>query len=92
MQSYPVPQDPYNRKDYADENTQDDDASEREEHARVEAIEKDLVQKIAYVEVALGKFDNKTYGLCEKCNAKIDNTRLEALPEAKLCISCQRRK
>lgn len=84
-------QDPYNREDYANENTQDDDASEREEHARVEAIEEDLTNKIKAVQEALEKQSKGTYGTCESCGNKIDNARLEALPEAKLCISCQRR-
>lgn len=84
-------QDPYNREDYSDENTQDDDASEREEHTRVEAIELDLKERIKLVEKALNKIKKGNYGVCENCGGKIDRARLEVLPESKFCLDCQRK-
>lgn len=38
---------------------------------------------------ALGKMKNKGYGICEKCEKKIRKARLEAIPYARYCISCQ---
>lgn len=41
------------------------------------------------VDEALDKIRRETYGLCESCGGTISERRLEALPFAKLCISCQ---
>ena len=40
---------------------------------------------------ALAKFDDGSYGLCEECGADIGFSRLQARPEARLCIACQTR-
>ena len=40
---------------------------------------------------ALAKFDDGTYGLCENCGRDIGYSRLQARPEARLCIACQTR-
>ena len=31
-----------------------------------------------------------TYGICEQCRSQISHERLQARPEATLCIDCQR--
>lgn len=85
-------QDPYKRADYSDENTQDDDAAEREEHIRVEAIQEDLEKRILKIEKALQKMETGKYGLCEECGGKIDKARLKLMPEAEICMECMRRK
>jgi RNA polymerase-binding transcription factor DksA len=41
------------------------------------------------VKHALSKFENETFGLCENCEQPIDPARLEALPQATLCITCK---
>jgi DnaK suppressor protein len=40
---------------------------------------------------ALDKFDDDSYGLCEQCGNGIGFSRLQARPEARLCIGCQTR-
>jgi DnaK suppressor protein len=40
---------------------------------------------------ALAKFDDGSYGLCEECGNEIGFSRLQARPEARLCITCQTR-
>lgn len=40
---------------------------------------------------ALAKFDDGSYGECEDCGNPIGFSRLQARPEARLCISCQTR-
>jgi len=40
---------------------------------------------------ALAKFDENTYGQCEECGNDIGFSRLQARPEARLCITCQTR-
>lgn len=40
---------------------------------------------------ALAKFEDGSYGLCEECGNDIGYSRLQARPEARLCIGCQTR-
>jgi DnaK suppressor protein len=55
-------------------------------------LEKRVRDQLAEVENALHKFDQGTYGLCEICGQPIEPARLEALPHAKLCLSCKARR
>lgn len=41
------------------------------------------------VEGALRRIDAGTYGVCQECDEPISRKRLEALPWAKYCVSCQ---
>ena len=41
------------------------------------------------IEEALLRIREGTYGMCERCNKPIDETRLEVVPHARMCISCQ---
>jgi DnaK suppressor protein len=41
------------------------------------------------IEAALRKIDKGTYGLCESCQKPIAKARLDALPFARYCITCQ---
>lgn len=43
------------------------------------------------VRYALAKFDDGSYGQCEQCGNPIGFSRLQARPEARLCIACQSR-
>ncbi|MDN3453995.1 MULTISPECIES: TraR/DksA C4-type zinc finger protein [unclassified Psychrobacter] len=43
-------------------------------------------QSLMYVENALGRIENGTYGECEVCGKQIEEQRLEALPYATLCM------
>ena len=52
-------------------------------------LEKRIREQLAEVENALGKFEEGNYGLCENCGQSIDPERLEAIPHAKLCMSCK---
>jgi len=66
----------------------EEEATESLELERRLAMEKQIREQLAEVEGALGKFEENTYGLCENCGKPIDPARLEALPQAKLCLSC----
>jgi DnaK suppressor protein len=37
---------------------------------------------------SIEKMDNGTFGICEECEEKISEKRLEAIPGVSLCISC----
>lgn len=43
-------------------------------------------QSLVYVENALSRIENGTYGECEVCGRQIEEKRLEALPYATLCM------
>lgn len=42
------------------------------------------------IDNALDKIKNGAYGICEECEEKINEKRLEANPVARYCISCKR--
>jgi len=52
-------------------------------------LENRVRQEIASVEHALEKIDEGTYGMCDNCGKKIAPERLEALPQASLCLNCK---
>ena len=58
------------------------------ERGENEALVNKLVEGLKDVEHALGKFDTDQYGICENCHQPIAEARLEAKPEARLCIGC----
>jgi DnaK suppressor protein len=68
-----------------------DDATEAFEQARDFSVRARLEDTLLEVEYALSKFDGGTYGVCEGCGSTIDWARLEAKPEARLCIRCKQR-
>ena len=42
------------------------------------------------IEDALVRLDDGTYGVCEDCRTPIRSGRLETIPYARRCLSCQR--
>ncbi len=67
----------------------EEEASEASELEKRLAIEKKLRNTLAEIERALEKYEAGTYGLCDSCGQPIELTRLEALPQANLCLSCK---
>jgi len=67
----------------------EEEAAETQELEQRLALEKRIREQLAEVEHALHKFKEGTYGLCEGCGQPIDPARLEALPQAQLCMSCK---
>jgi DnaK suppressor protein len=65
----------------------DVDAYERE---KTFALVQRLQRKLESVDHALRMAKNGTYGICETCGNRITPARLEILPEATLCLDCQR--
>ena len=56
----------------------------------LEAADHHLAQQRT-VRHALSKFDDGSYGDCEECGNPVGFSRLQAKPEARLCIACQTR-
>jgi len=46
-------------------------------------------RKLQKVRLALAAIDSGDYGYCRKCDESIGYPRLNAQPEANLCLSCQ---
>jgi DnaK suppressor protein len=46
-------------------------------------------EKLEEIEDALDRIDDGTYGVCEKCGAKIPKERLKIMPFALFCVSCK---
>src|SRR4030042_61534 len=53
------------------------------------ALERRLTDVLAEVERALKKYEAGTYGICDLCSRPIEPARLEALPQANLCLECK---
>ena len=64
----------------------DPDLVERE---KVMALVQGLERKLESIEYALRQAKEGTYGICERCGEPIDPARLEAVPEATLCVKCK---
>ena len=58
------------------------------ERGEAEALAAKLEEALAEVDNALEKLDAGSYGVCEECGKEIAPARLEAKPEARLCIDC----
>ena len=67
----------------------EEEATESFELEKRLALEKQIKDQLAKIEHALDKFSKGTYGLCDQCGQPIDLDRLEALPQATLCLSCK---
>jgi len=67
----------------------EEEATESFELEKRLTLEKRIREQLAEVEHALQKFEDGTYGLCDNCGQPIDPARLEALPQASLCLKCK---
>ena len=50
-----------------------------------------LDREVEQVQAAMRARQTGTYGICQECGRHIPPERLEARPEATLCVDCQRR-
>jgi len=69
----------------------EEEADEAFELEKRLAFEKGLRDTLIEIEHALQKYEAGTYGLCDSCGQPIEQARLEALPQASLCLSCKAR-
>ena len=67
----------------------EEEATETSELEKRLAMERRTRELLAAVEHALEKSEQGTYGLCDKCGKLITPERLEALPQASLCLECK---
>ncbi len=52
------------------------------------ALRRRARRKVRSLEEALSRLEEGNYGICEICGREIGAQRLEALPQARLCIDC----
>jgi len=67
----------------------EEEATESFELEKRLALEKQIMAKLAEIDHALNKLTEGTYGLCDVCGRAISPERLDALPQAYLCLSCK---
>ena len=66
-------------------------AVETEDDASLEGQGMLVAREIASVKRALARIEDGTYGECVRCGGAISPARLDARPEAALCIDCARK-
>lgn len=49
----------------------------------------DQKRRLAQIDRALARIDAGKYGICDNCGQPIAPERMEAIPDAMLCIACQ---
>jgi DnaK suppressor protein len=69
----------------------EEEATESMELEKRLALESRLNSLLVEVEQALKKMENGTYGYCDVCKSPIDPARMEALPQAILCLNCRQK-
>jgi len=67
-----------------------EDATAAFDQATTISLRRGHERSLAQVESALQRMDEHAYGRCERCDDEIDFARLKAVPEATLCMNCQR--
>jgi RNA polymerase-binding transcription factor DksA len=66
----------------------EEQAQERENDEVIDALGVETEATIVELRGALQRIEDGHYGLCCECGEAIHPERLEALPEARLCIDC----
>lgn len=74
------------------ESSDDDTATDKAKHERIQALQTQLNRSVIEMRKALTKIKVGSYGNCENCGKLIDTDRLAAMPQATLCMDCERKK
>lgn len=64
-------------------------ASTASERGHIETLRSQLALRLQAVDDAVARLDSGTYGVCESCGGPIGEARLEAMPDATLCVACK---
>jgi DnaK suppressor protein len=60
-----------------------------QQQSMVQAGRQNAQQRLQRIQTALALFDRDEYGYCRLCEEPIGFARLQAQPEAPLCLECQ---
>lgn len=75
-----------------DQASDDSEAQSKAGHERTTALSKQLGIALIETKKALTKIKIGKYGICENCGKMIDTDRLAAMPTARLCLSCEKKR
>lgn len=64
-------------------------ASDDIDRKTLEALGSQEVKRLRLIDAALNRIENGKYGICMKCNKRIPQERLQAIPYAVLCVECK---
>ncbi len=78
--------------DFGVHQSQDENALEVAAYESALPVEYALELRLADINKALRKIETGEYGICENCHEPIDPKRIEIMPEAKLCLECQKKR
>jgi len=67
----------------------EEEASETFELEKRIMLDSNLKAALAEIDHAIARFEEGTYGTCESCGQDIEEERLEARPQATLCMRCK---
>lgn len=70
----------------------EEQAADLADDEALEALEDSGRAEVAAINAALHRLEQGRYGECASCGEQIEPQRLQALPEAALCIGCARQK
>jgi DnaK suppressor protein len=87
VSSYPADE----RREGSPFGKREEEATESMELEKRLALESRLKALMTEVGRAIQKIDSGNYGICDICNEAIDPARMEALPQAILCMSCRQK-
>ncbi len=83
--------DPVNSLDMAESSEPGTDSWMADTHSRVVAVKQNLKEVLIKIKKAILNLKTGKYGICENCGSKIEESRLEAIPTATLCIACSKK-
>lgn len=68
---------------------EEDNIQESSDYESNLSIETQLSFLLNKIDKALKSIEKGTYGVCSKCKKNIEHGRLEVMPYADLCVTCQ---
>jgi len=77
------------RRDGSPFGKREEEATETAELETRLELEKRIKDQLVAIGHAFDKFEKGTYGLCDICGQPIAPARLEALPQAGMCLDCK---
>lgn len=70
------------------DDTLDEKAHSITDYEGERAVEQNLELRLREINKTLKKVEEGVYGICDKCQAPIEEKRLKVVPVAKLCLDC----
>lgn len=70
---------------------EEDSAVEVSDYQDQISLERNLETSLEKIDKAIERITKGIFGNCEKCGKEIERARLEAYPEATLCLTCKSR-